>query len=155
MKSRFLLPHSLKRIGLLLFLPCLIIGIMVLHFEFEIEGFQIAIPYGTVSIGKTIIENNLTDELAAVLMLASLILIAFSAEKEEDEWVASVRLDSLQWAVYVNYGFLLVAILFVYDIYFFEALVFNMYTILVFFILRFHYVLRIGFNPNRVTSHEK
>lgn len=155
MKSRFLLPYSLKRIGLVLLLPCLVIGIMVLHFEFEIDGFQLAIPYGTVMLGKTLLENNLTDELAAVLMMASLVMIAFSEEKVEDEWVAAVRLESLQWAVYVNYGLLFFAILFIYDIYFFEALVYNMYTILIFFTLRFQYMMKIGFNPKRITSHEK
>lgn len=155
MKTRFLLPNRYKRIGWILLGPCLAIGIMVMHFEFMIEGFEVSVPYGTSTLGGKLMANNLTDELAAVLMLVSLIMIAFSEEKTEDEWVAVIRLESLQWAVYVNYIFLFLAILLIYDMYFFEALVYNMFTILIIFIARFNYVLRVSFNPNRIERHEK
>ncbi len=93
--------------------------------------------------------------MVAIIVMVALALIAFSEEKEEDEWVTKIRLESLQWSIYANYILLILAILFVYDIYFFEALVYNMYTILILFILRFNYVLRVKFNPNRIEAHEK
>ncbi len=39
-----------------------------------------------------------------------------------------------------NYSVLLIAILFVYDFAFFDVLVFNMFTPLIFFILRFNFL---------------
>lgn len=156
MKATNLLPNRLKRLGWLILLPSLLLGMMVLYFEFEIPGFEIVIPYSTtiLSSGESL-TNNLTDEIVAIVVMVALILIAFSEEKEEDEWVSKVRLESLQWSVYANYVLLMLAILFIYDIFFFQALIYNMYTILVFFILRFHYVLRVKFNPNQIEAHEK
>jgi hypothetical protein len=50
-------------------------------------------------------------------------------------------MESIIWATYVNYGVLLLAVIFVFDIAFFNVMIVNMFTILIFFILRFHYVL--------------
>lgn len=149
MKSNYLLPHFLKKVGWIAFVPSLALGLLVLYANFEIPGFE-ASGVGFHILGK----NNLTDELAAICVMASLFLIAFTEEKVEDEWVMKVRLDSLQWAVYVNYGLLAVAILFVYESKFFDVMVYNMFTILVFFTLRFNYMLHFAFNPKR-KSHAK
>lgn len=155
MKASNLLPYKVRRVGWLILLPSFFLGIMVMYFEFEIPGFEAAIPYSTTFFSRKPMLNNLTDELVAIIVIVSLGLIAFSEEKEEDEWVSKIRLESLQWSVYANYILLILAILFVYDMHFFEALVYNMYTILILFILRFNYVLRVKFNPNRIEAHEK
>lgn len=151
MKATNLLPHSVKRIGWIILLPALLLGIMVMYFEFQIPGFEVVIPNSKAFFS----DNNLTDEMVSIIVMVSLILIAFSEEKEEDEWVSKIRLESLQWSVYANYILLILAIVLVYDMYFFQALIYNMYTILIFFILRFYYVLRVKFNPNHIEVHEK
>lgn len=157
MKATNLLPHYVKRLGWILLLPSLLLGLMVMYFEFEIPGLEMKIPYGNhmniIVDGPWI--NTLTDEIVSIIVMVTLILIAFSEEKQEDEWVSKIRLESLQWSVYANYILLILAILFVYDMFFFQALIYNMYTILIFFILRFNYVLRVKFNPNRIEVHEK
>lgn len=155
MKASNLLPFKVKRLGWLILLPSLLLGVAVMYFEFEVPGFELVIPYSKSFLGGNPLSNNLTDELASVLFMVSLFLIAFSEEKEEDEFVSMVRLESLQWSVYFNYGLLIIAILFIYDMAFFQALIYNMYSILIFFILRFNYVLRVKFNPNKIESHEK
>lgn len=155
MKASNLLPFHVKRLGWFLLLPSLVLGFMVMYFEFEIPGFAITIPYGTTILSGKPMVNNLTNELVAIIAIVAFALIAFSEEKEEDEWVSKIRLESLQWSVYANYILLILAIVFIYDFYFFEALVYNMFTIPIIFILRFYYVLRVKFNPNRVEAHEK
>ena len=152
MKSNYLLPHFLKKAGWVALVPSLALGIVVMYSQFEIPGFEISGIKSSHLFGNG--NNNLTNELALICFLASLFIIAFTEEKIEDEWVMQVRSDSLQWAVYVNYGLLAVAILFVYNDAFFEVLVYNMYTILVIFILRVNYQLRVRFNPKR-EFHEK
>jgi hypothetical protein len=154
MKASNLLPFHLKRLGWIILPPAVILGVMVMYFEFEIPGFSVSIPYAGF-FGNSDNQNNLTDELVSIIAIVSLGLIAFSEEKEEDEWVSKIRLESLQWSVYCNYILLILAILFVYDMHFFEALVYNMFTIPILFILRFTYILRVKFNPNRIESHEK
>ncbi|MGC1241155.1 MAG: hypothetical protein WA874_06195 [Chryseosolibacter sp.] len=143
MKPRFLLPHSFKKFGWMLLIPSVIFGIIVQHFEYEIPGFALAVGSGGVLVSGTPLKNNLTNELAGVLILVSGFVVAFSKEKLEDEYVSKVRLESLQWSVYLNYGLLLLALLFVFDEAFFYVMIYNLYTILVFFIVRFNFVMHL------------
>ena len=84
-------------------------------------------------------ENNILNEIMGALIIVSGLLVAFSKEKVEDEYIAKTRLESLVWATYLNYGILLIALLFVYDLSFFWVMIFNMFTLLLFFIVRFNY----------------
>lgn len=155
MKASNLLPYRVKRLGWILLLPSFFLGVMVMFFEFEIPGFSITIPYEAEIFQSKSGPNNLTNEIVAIILIAALSLIAFSEEKDEDEWISKIRLESMQWSVYANYILLVLTILFVYGVEFFQVLVFNMYTIQIIFILRFNYVLRVKFNPNRIEAHEK
>lgn len=85
--------------------------------------------------------QDLTDETAAIGVIISLLLIAFSREKVEDEMIGQLRLEALQWSVYANYIVLLIAILMVYDTAFFSVMIYNMFTVLLVFITRFRWLL--------------
>jgi len=63
-----------------------------------------------------------------------------------------IRLESLVWATYINYGVLILALIFVYDIPFFWVLVFNMFTTLIFFIIRYNWALN---NSKKSIENEK
>ena len=143
MKPRYLLPHSFKKIGWMLFIPSLLFAIIVQHFEYEIPGFAIALDNSSIFVEGKALNNNLTNELAGILLLITGFFVAFSKEKLEDEWVSRVRLESLQWSVYLNYALLLIALIIVFEEAFFYVMIYNMYTILIFFIIRFNFVLHI------------
>lgn len=145
----------MKRIGWFTLLPALTLGIMVFYFEFEIPGFELTLPFYTGWITDQPFTNNLTDEPVSILVLITLVMITFSEEKHEDEWISTIRLEPLQWSVYANCILLILCILLIYDVYFFQALIYNMYSILLLFLLRFNYVMRVKFNPNRIEVHEK
>ena len=78
--------------------------------------------------------------------------MSFSKEKNEDEFITEIRLSSLLWAVCVSYTLLLVAFLFVYGSPFFEVMIYNMFTVLIIFIVRFNYIL---YKNTRTVSDEK
>lgn len=147
MKTNFLLPNQFKKIGWLIFIPVLILGLLWIIFEFEPAAFDIK----TVALFKddylddiqfmAITENNIVDEIIGVLIIISGIFIAFSKEKEEDEFISKIRLESLVWATYVNYAILILALIFVYNMSFFWVMVFNMFTVLIFFIIRYNWAL--------------
>ncbi|MGB3922738.1 MAG: hypothetical protein WBL00_02275, partial [Bacteroidales bacterium] len=86
-------------------------------------------------------ENNVLDEISSILLIIGALLIAFSKEKTEDEFISKIRLESLVWATYINYAILIFAIIFIYDMTFLWVLVFNMFTLLVFFLIRFNWAL--------------
>jgi hypothetical protein len=88
--------------------------------------------------------SGYTETITNVFIIGlalSLILVAFSREKQEDEMIQRLRLQALQWSVYVNYLVLMLCSLIFYWLDFLNVLIFNMYTILVFFIIMFRWTL--------------
>ena len=147
MKTNYLFPNRFKKIGWLLFIPGILLGIVYLIYQSDISLFDIkvfAIAEKVIFNDAdffTISENNVLDEISSILLIIGALLIAFSKEKTEDEFISKIRLESLVWATYINYAILILAIIFVYDITFFWVLVFNMFTLLVFFLIRFNWAL--------------
>ncbi|MFN3488148.1 MAG: hypothetical protein ACK4YV_03405, partial [Emticicia sp.] len=84
---------------------------------------------------------NFTDEIAVIGSIVGLLLIAFSKVKVEDEYVSQIRLESLQWAIYLNFALLIIATLLVYGLAYYMVAIYNMVTPLLFFVIRFHYIL--------------
>lgn len=147
MKTNYLFPNRFKKIGWLLFILGIILGIVYLIYQSDMTLFNIkifAIAEKTIFSDAnffSILENNVLDEISSILLIIGALLIAFSKEKSEDEFISKIRLESLVWATYINYAILILAIIFVYDMTFLWVLVFNMFTLLVFFIIRFNWAL--------------
>ena len=148
MKSRFLFSHKYKPLGWFLFLIGLLFGIFLMindfdYFNLEIKVFPLIGETGTFSVNQPLewSTNNIADELVAIFIIVGGLLVSFSKTKDEDEYISKIRMESLIWATYVNYGVLILAILLVFDMSFFSVLIYNMFTVLLFFIIRFHYVL--------------
>lgn len=139
MKQIKLFPHSFQRIGWILLLPFIALGIANMFFEYNASWLQFRTSKD--SSLEFFASHNFTDELAAVGVIISLGFIAFSKEKIEDEAIQFFRLEALQWAVYANYLVLIISILVVYGSTFFQVMTYNMFTVLIIFILRFRYIL--------------
>ncbi len=88
-----------------------------------------------------IVELDMFDELILVLIIVGSILVNFSCQQTEDEYINKLRLESLVWATYVNYSVILFSILFIHGFSFLWVTTFNLFTILLFFMIRFHWVL--------------
>ena len=147
MKTRFLFPHSYRRIGWLLFVPFLVFGLAVLNHDFQFDFLEISFgkPPSTGTFESIFSVNtiNLSDEIATLGMILSLLFIAFSKEKIEDERVAQIRLDSLHFAVYLNYAVLAIQVIFVHGTAFLDVMVYNMFSVLLLFIIRYRVVFNL------------
>ena len=158
MKINFLFPNKYKKLGWLILIPSLALGFLTVLLDLEPAFLDWRVPALFVDefmgekqfLGMT--DNNMLNELIGALIIVSGILVAFSKEKIEDEYIAKTRLESLVWATLLNYGILLVAILAVYDFAFFWVMIFNMFTLLLFFIVRFNYLI---YKQNKTESHEE
>ncbi|MBW6480034.1 MAG: hypothetical protein K0B37_11440 [Bacteroidales bacterium] len=158
MKSKLLLPNYMKRIGWMILIPSVIIGILVL-FEIVNFGFldmKVFALYSSMILEDDIIvgiyKNNIADEILLISCILGGIIVAFSKEKQEDEFIAKIRLESLVWAIYINYAVLIFCTLFFYGFGFLYVMIFNMLTILLFFIIRFYFVV---YKSKKSLSHEK
>lgn len=148
MKTNYLLPHKYKTLGWVLFVLGLIFGGIVVLGGYEINVLKVNVIsiydeggfFGGDKGFFNIIENSILDELAALSVIVGALLVGFTKEKVEDEFIYKLRNDSLVWAIIFNYMVLAIAIIFVYDFSFFHVLVFNMFTPLLFFVVRFNFL---------------
>lgn len=124
-----------------------IMGIILIFAGFEkfkIDATVFAI-FSDEILGKSryfsFIQTNITNTVVGILFIVGGLMVGFSKEKNEDEFIAKLRLSSLLWAVLVNYFLLLFAFLFIYGLGFLNVMLYNMFTVLIIFIIRFNYVL--------------
>jgi preprotein translocase subunit SecG len=159
MKTKLLLPNQFKKPGWILLIPSALFGLYIIIFDYKFEFLDarvFTIFSDSIMSGDTVFfgfrDNNLTNTIVGVVFLVGALFVAFSKEKTEDEFIAKTRLESLLWATYINYGFLLFCFLFFYEFEFLYVMIFNMFTILVIFIIRFHYML---YKAKKSLSHDK
>ena len=161
MKNHFLFPNSFKKIGWILFVPSLIFSLYLLIID---DGFTVdALNFNVLAIYNDgffksddaffkIIENNIGDELYVIGLIVGGILIGFSKLKDEDEMISKIRYESLVWATYLNYGIIILLTIFFYGIGYYSILMFNTFTLLLFFIIRFHYKI---YQLNKITNDDE
>ncbi|WP_225986404.1 hypothetical protein [Rufibacter sp. LB8] len=162
MKTRYLFPHRFKKLGWALFLPALVLGLLLIN---ELVSFPwLELPmfalYEPAMLGEPsgvketfeIVENNLADEIIATLLLVGTLLVTCSEVKQEDEYSGKLRLESLLWATYVNAGLLIFCFFFVYGLGFYQIMVFNLFTLMILFLIRFHVVY---YRATNLAVHEE
>lgn len=154
MKTSYLFPNSYRKVGWVIFIPSIILGLFTIFAGFEFSFLNIKVlsllPTSfdatpeirpTVTRLWAIVEDNFTQEVAGVLFIVGAMLVAFSKEKKEDEYIAKIRLESLLWATYITFAIQIFCLLFFYGFTFLNAMIINIFTILILFIIRYHYVL--------------
>lgn len=147
MSHQLLLPNKFKLIGWCLLIPAAISGVVLslTHLEIlPVNAKVFAFFYNEIFSEPryfSFIKTNIASTIVGVLFIVGAMFVGFSKEKREDEFIGRLRLSSLLWAVWVNYFLLLLSFVFVYGTAFFTVMVYNMFTILIIFIIRFNYIL--------------
>lgn len=148
MQTNFLFPNRLKVIGWLLFIPSFVFGIISRILELDFDKYLIIKVFAVFEAGifsentfLNFTENGVLDEIILVCLIVGGILIGFCRLKVEDEYIAKIRYESLVWATYFNFGFLLFSTLFIYGSAYFDIMILNIFSMLFFFIIRFHYMI--------------
>lgn len=148
MKTLFLFPNQFKKIGWILFVPSVVITILIAVLNISTDEYlNVTVfsfydeQFNRGSSFFKLIKNGIVDELLTIGIILGGIIVGFSKHKDEDEMISKIRYESLVWATYINYGMILFFTLFVYGLPYLNVLFFNMFTLLMFFIFRFHYVI--------------
>ncbi len=157
MKTNYLLPNKFKKPGWVLLMLGLAAGFFIYHFSYQPDFLERSVlsiyeydyDDNTRKIKFSILENNIADEIAMVMVLLGAFLVGFTKEKQEDEFIYKLRTDSLVWAIILNSVILMFAIIFVYDFSFIDMMVYNMFTPLLFFVARFNFM------KFKMRSHEE
>jgi hypothetical protein len=143
MKTRFLFPYWCRYLGF---------ACIVFHIPIILLGKTLDFDFHNLPDGPGIFtDRHLFFMATSLLMLIGLLLVAFAKEKIEDEQISQLRLDSLQWAIYLNYLILIITLVFTGNPDFEDILKLNLWVPLVFFIIRFRWVI---FRLNRSLKEE-
>ena len=157
MKTNYLLPNKYKKVGLILFILGVISSIMLFFdilsinssswFNPELHKIKVlALFYYFDPINQDsrtffkIIEKNIGSEVVVLLLIIGGLIISFSKEKLEDEFISKLRLESMIWSFFINYLILLFSLLFFYGDTFLYVMALNILTPLLIFIARFNFL---------------
>ncbi|NER10388.1 hypothetical protein SAMN06265375_10169 [Muriicola jejuensis] len=144
--KNYLFPNRFKTISGWIFYLSLIIGSYLWFTDQFDDLLVVPVPdlFGTDDFLRPNgiwIHNGILDELLTIIIIVAGIIHSFSREKVEDELISKLRLDSLIWSLYVNYAIMILATLLIFGLSYFHILVFNLFTIILFFNLRLRYSL--------------
>ena len=114
-----LFPHSFQRIGWVVFAISAAIGAYILFTDNT--------------------DSYLLNNIAIIGTCIGAILATCSREEVEDEMTGQIRLNSLLTALYINYAILIVCSLLIYDLDFLSVMLYNMFTILLIFMVVFRW----------------
>jgi hypothetical protein len=167
MKTKLLLPNRFKRIGWFIFIPCLVMTVVSLIADMT-ESFGLFNFFNGKHLffqwtSKVIMEGKSDDlfasqdfmgEILLTLTAMSFFLVAFTKERQEDEWIEKVRLESLLWGFYGHLLFFLLAVWAGYSLNFYVFLSWNMLVAPLVFLFRFHWLVYVKpyFEERRATA---
>jgi len=149
MITQLLLPQKCRLAGFILlpFAASLLIASYYFDFSLSFLNHTNKAGAGTFDNAGVIFSKNFsadyTGTVAILLTIVSLSMIAFSREKNEDEYIVSVRLRALQISVYANYIILGITALMFFSTSFLMVMQINLFTILILFIIIYQYQLHI------------
>jgi uncharacterized BrkB/YihY/UPF0761 family membrane protein len=146
MNTLQLLPNRFKIIGWFIFLPSLILGLISLS---GVMNFEISLPViynsgffddGEKGFLKTA-EIDLFPNLFGILIIIGGILVGFSKEKIEDEYISSLRLKSVFWSLVFSYSIVFILFITVFGSLFLTVMILIMFLPLILYVFRFNYLL--------------
>jgi hypothetical protein len=147
-KIKYLFPYNTRFLGILLILVH--IPIKLLWDHYYPRGYN---PHNLVNEDSVLFSAPHLFFIGTTLMvLVGLFLVAFSKEKVEDEQIVQLRLDSLRWAIYLNYAILLCGLVLFRGNDSKHILLLNIWLPLLFFILRFQWIL---YRLNRLAKRDE
>lgn len=149
MKAKFLLPNKSKYVGWLF----LVVSIVLFYVKWKVTHAEYSILESGIPISNlddsfySFFSNTsfkqffLTDTFVGILFIVGGLIVSFSREKIEDEYIAKLRLSSFQWAFLANYVLLLLCFIFIYGMSFLAVMCYNMFTTMILFIVRFNFLV--------------
>jgi hypothetical protein len=159
MNAKYLFPYNSRFVGI--FLVLLHIPIVLIWGRSGFHQQGAAVQEGSAVQQGVAVQQAASDSSTLftaghiffistfLVFLTGLFLIAFSKEKIEDEQIRQLRLDSLKWAVTLNYAILILGLFFTHGHDSKEFIQMNLWIPLVFFIVRFRWVI---FRLNRLSN---
>lgn len=147
MKSIPLLSNRFKKLGwfLLILLGLLLVLKALFDTDSDTFTFHVFSIFSSVGLedGRWFVFSNqdVSYTVLSCLFIIGSLLVMFSEDKVEDEFIKSVRMNALMWAVLLHFLLLILAFIGVYGLAFASVVIYNTYTVLLIFMLRYYYLV--------------
>ena len=143
-----LLPFRYKISGAILVLCGLVMAVLYFTVDFRFELPVVAVFSSYVETKfLTAFKTNFADELILLTLLAGFLLVSFSKEKKEADYLNALRYKAIILTVLINSAILLFSILFIYGGGFMGVVIMNIYTPFVIYIITFRILKSNQRNP--------
>jgi len=142
---KLLLPNKLRIYGWIILLFGIVLGLIRFYFGIKLEFLNIKVfavysKYFETNYFK-VIENHVSEELTALLILVGLFFISFTKEKTENDFSSTLRYKSLILTFYINTALVFLSFLFVYGFGFINILVINVFSPFIIYVILLKYFL--------------
>lgn len=154
MKKSYLFPTYFKKIGWIITLALLLYILISIIFDLERDfNFYMPAIYYDGNIGPSlfaksnnsgffkIAETSFGTTLLPIIIVIGLSFIAFSKNKNEDEYISKIREQSLVWSMIVGYFIFILFTLFIYGTPYIGVVVYDIYIFLILFVCKFNFEL--------------
>ncbi len=145
MKKSFLLPHRYMKIGIIMFIPFFIMCCMELLLEVAPQ-IKVTMPYIYNDFERlkwfgVAQGEDIFGEIWMLGLFLSLLFMALSKEKVEDEMLMQIRLQSMLFALWCTSALFVFETLFIFGLAYGISLWALFFVFLLIFILKFRYEL--------------
>jgi hypothetical protein len=148
MNSITLFSNKLKNVGWLIFIPSIILGLILISGKINFNDIKLPVFYysgfpfdnGEAGFFRET-EINLFSNLIGILIIIGGVMVGFSKEKIEDEYISSLRLRSMFWSLAVTYTIVLILFLTLFGAIFFTVMIVIIFMPLILYVFRFNYLL--------------
>jgi hypothetical protein len=148
MNSITLFSNKLKNVGWLIFIPSIILGLILISGKINFNDIKLPVfyysgfPFDNEETGffKTT-EIDFFSNLIGILIIIGGVMVGFSKEKIEDEYISSLRLRSMFWSLAVTYTIVLILFLTLFGAIFFTVMIVIIFMPLILYVFRFNYLL--------------
>lgn len=150
MKNLKLFPSKLKRVGWIILIPAVLMGLLSLIFNDSISlgEFEMVVPYYSNFIPFTdqtgffkLTSFEILPNAAGIFTIIGGVLVGFSKEEKEDEFISSLRLSAVLWSMLVSYVIVLLLFLTVFGFLFLTLMAVALFLPLLLYIARFQFLL--------------
>ncbi|MCK9163542.1 MAG: hypothetical protein WCR29_01740 [Bacteroidales bacterium] len=86
-------------------------------------------------------ETSFNTTLFPIIVVIALSFIAFSKNKNEDEYISKIREQSLVWSMIVGYFIFILLTLFLYGTVYITVVMYDIYIFLILFVCKFNFEL--------------
>ena len=133
MNKEFLLPYGYKRVGWVLLIGALAVGLCAAAIDFDYESVAL---FQSLQLKDPLINNYIV-----IGLWLGVLFVGCSREKIEDEMIARIRLNALLVALYIQAAFIIVATFICNNLDYLTIMMYNLVTYPLIFVTAYRTLL--------------